>query len=118
MSLHRLIGCSAAALVGAGAMLASVAATQATMLPVSRYATPYVQHVDCAVGAHIGPLGACILGTDDKPPVVVEPRAGDAPNPQGADGCATKSVTKTDTEGNSETKTKTNCPPLKPVTPV
>jgi hypothetical protein len=111
MSLHRLIGCSAAALVGAGAMLASVAATQATMLPVSRYATPYVQHVDCAVGAHIGPLGACILGNDDNAPVVVEPRAVDAPNPQGADGCATKSVTRTDAEGNSETKTKTNCPP-------
>jgi hypothetical protein len=109
MSLHQLIGYSAATLVGAGAMLPSVAAAQATMLPVSHYATPDVQYVDCAVGAHIGPLGACILGHDDKPPVVVERRAVDAPDPQGADGCATKSVTRTDGVGNGETKTKTNC---------
>jgi len=103
MSLRQLIGCSAAALVGAGAMLASVASTRATMLPVSRYATPYVQHVDCAIGAHIGPLGGCILGTDDPRPVVVEPRDANAP------GCETKSVTKTDAAGDSETKSKSNC---------
>ena len=34
MSLRQLIGCSAAALVGAGAILASVTATQAVTLPV------------------------------------------------------------------------------------
>jgi hypothetical protein len=109
MSSRHLIGCFAAALVGAGAMLASVATTQATMLPVSRYATPYVQHVDCAIGAHIGPLGACIIGRDDSPPVVVEHRVIDAPDPQAADGCSTKSVTRTDGNGDSETHTKTNC---------
>jgi len=109
MSLHQLIGCSAAALVGAGAMLASATATQATMLPVSHYATPYVHHVDCAVGAHIGPLGACILGNDDNPPVVVEHRVVDGPAPQDADGCSTKSVTRTDGMGNTETHTKSNC---------
>lgn len=117
MSSHHVIGCSIAALVGAGALFASVAATQAMMPPVSRYATPDVQHVDCAVGAHIGPLGGCILGHDDNPPVVVERnppvvvehRVVDAPDPQRADGCTTKSVTRTDGAGDSETKTKTNC---------
>ena len=109
MSSRQLIGGFAAALVGAGAILASVGATQATMLPVSHYATPYVQHVDCAVGAHIGPLGACIIGHDDNPPVVVEHRVIDAPDPQATDGCSTKSVTRTDQNGGSETHTKTNC---------
>jgi len=109
MSSRQLIGGLTAALVGAGAMLASVAATQATMLPVSRYATPDVQPVDCAIGAHIGPLGACIIGHDDNPPVVVEHRVIDSPDPQAANGCSTKSVTRTDASGDSETRTKTNC---------
>ncbi|MGD1015264.1 MAG: hypothetical protein ABR863_02325 [Roseiarcus sp.] len=109
MSSRHFIGCFAAALVGAGATLASVGATQATMLPVSRYATPYVQHVDCAIGAHIGPLGACIIGHDDNPPVVVEHRVIDTPDPQAVDGCSTKTVTRTDGNGDSETHTKTNC---------
>ena len=109
MSLRQLIGCSAAALVGAGVILASVATTQAVTLPVSRHAISNVQHVDCAVGAHIGPLGACIIGNDDSPPVVVEHRVVGAPDPQAADGCATKSVTRTDSSGDSETHAKTNC---------
>jgi len=109
MSSHQLIGCSVAALVGVGAMLASVASTQASMIQASRHATPFVQHVDCAIGAHLGPLGACIIGHDDNPPVVVEHRVVDAPGPQGADGCATTSVTRTDGTGDTETHTKTNC---------
>jgi hypothetical protein len=109
MSLRQLIACSAAALIGAGAVLAPVATTQAAMLPVSRLATPYVQYVDCAIGAHIGPLGGCIVGHDDNPPVVVEHHVVDAPDPQAADGCSTKSVTRTDGAGNTETHTKTNC---------
>jgi hypothetical protein len=109
MSLRQLIGCSAAALVGPGALLASVATTQATMLPISRNAAPDVQLVDCAIGAHIGPLGACIIGHDDNPPVVVEHRVIDARDPQGVDGCSTKSVTRTDGSGDTETHTKTNC---------
>lgn len=108
MSLRQLIGRSAAALVGTGALLASVATSQAAMLPVSHLATPYVQYVDCAIGAHVGPLGACIIGSDDSPPVVVEHRV-DAPNSQSSDGCSTKSVTKTDGTGDTETHTKTNC---------
>ena len=103
MALHRLIGYSAAAILGVGTMFTSVIPTQATMFPLVRYAAPYVQHVDCAVGAHIGPLGGCILGTDDSRPAVVEHP--DNANP----GCETKSVTRTDASGNSETKTKTNC---------
>jgi hypothetical protein len=109
MSSRQLIGCFAAALVGAGAVFASVGATQATMLPVSHYATPDLVQVDCAIGAHIGPLGACIIGHDDNPPVVVEHRVTDSPDPQAADGCSTKSVTRTDGSGASETQTKTNC---------
>ena len=109
MSSRQLIGGFAAALVGAGAILASVGAAQATMLPVSRYASPYVQQVDCAIGAHIGPLGACIIGHDDNPPVVVEHRVVDAPDPQAVGGCSTQSVTRTDGSGDSETHTRTNC---------
>jgi hypothetical protein len=78
-------------------------------LPISHYATPSIHHVECAVGAHIGPLGGCILGNDNPPPVVVERRAADAPDARGTDGCGTKSDTRTDGAGNSETKTKTNC---------
>jgi homoserine kinase len=110
MTLRQLMGCSAAAAVGAGAMLASIATAEATMLPATNYATSYVQHVDCAVGAHVGPLGGCILGTDNpNPPVIVEHRSADVPAAPDQDGCASKSVTRTDGMGNSETKTKTNC---------
>ena len=38
-----------------------------TAVPAAQQTTPFVQHVDCAVGAHLGPLGACVLGTDDTP---------------------------------------------------
>jgi hypothetical protein len=105
MALRQFISYSAAALLGVGAMLTSAIPSQATMFPLARYAAaPYVQNVDCALGAHIGPVGGCILGTDDPCTVVVE-HPDNAPNP----GCETKSVTRTDASGNSETKTKTNC---------
>ena len=110
MFLRQLMGCSAAAIVGAGAMLGSVATAQATMLPIPLYAISSVQNVDCAVGAHIGPLGGCILGVDNAPPpVIVERRAVDVTPPVEEDGCASKSMTRTDGQGNSETRTKTNC---------
>jgi len=122
MFLRQLMGCSVAAIVGAGAILGSVATAQATMLSIPHYADSSVRHVDCAVGAHIGPLGGCILGVDNAPrpviveqrpveapaPVIVEQRAADVPSAD-ANGCASKSVTRTDGLGNSETKTKTNC---------
>jgi hypothetical protein len=102
MNLHKLVGCSAAAVVAAGAMFASIVPTQATMYHITDNTTSYIQHVDCAVGAHIGPLGGCILGTDDSHRAVDEHRDDNA-------GCGTKSVTRQDAAGNSETKTKTNC---------
>jgi hypothetical protein len=109
MTLRQLLGGSAGTIVGAGTILASIVSAQAAMLPISHYATPSIHHVECAVGAHIGPLGGCILGNDNPPPVVVERRAADAPDARGTDGCGTKSDTRTDGAGNSETKTKTNC---------
>jgi hypothetical protein len=110
MILRQLIGGSAAAIVGAGTILASVTVAQAAMLPVPHYATPSVHQIDCAVGAHLGPLGACIVGNDDnRAPAVVEHRSADVPDHHDAGGCATKSVNRTDDTGNSETKTKTNC---------
>ncbi|MGD0720151.1 MAG: hypothetical protein ABR970_03785 [Roseiarcus sp.] len=109
MSHNLFFGCSAAAIVGAGSILVSVAGAGAAMLPVQRAAPAYVQPVECAVGAHIGPLGGCILGNDDeRPPVVIERRSADVPEPQ-PDGCATKSVTTTDSAGNTVTRTKSNC---------
>jgi len=72
------------------------------MFPAAVYAPSTVEHVDCAAGFHIGPVGACILGTDDHRPDVVERRDDNG-------GCETKSVTKQDAAGNTETKTKTNC---------
>ena len=98
MLMHKLVGCSAAV----GAMFASIAPTQATMYRITQYSMPYIQHVDCAVGFHLGPLGTCVIGTDDPGPAVVERHDDNV-------GCETKSVTKQDAAGNSVTKTKTNC---------
>jgi hypothetical protein len=109
MLSRHLIGFTALALVGAGSMFATAAPL--TAVPAVQQMTPFVQHVDCAVGAHIGPLGACVLGTDDTPapapPTIVEHRSADAP--VAPDGCQTKSVTRTNGMGDSETKTKTDC---------
>ena len=109
MSILKIAGCGASAAL---ASLISIGSTQAAMAPVVHAGNPNVHNVDCAVGFHIGPAGACILGVDndrppppravvvDPPPVVVEHNDG---------GCETKSVNRTDAAGNSETKTKTNC---------
>ena len=99
MLVHKLVGCSA--VVAVGAMFASIAPTQATMYH-TQFSTPYIQHVDCAVGFHLGPVGTCVIGTDDPGPAVVERHDDNV-------GCETKSVTKQDAAGNSVTKTKTNC---------
>lgn len=110
MSNLNFVGYGAAAALGS---LLSIASAQAAMAPAIPRENPGVQSVDCAVGFHIGPAGACILGSDkdppppppravvvDPPPVVVEPNDG---------GCQTKSVNRTDAMGNSETRTKSNC---------
>jgi hypothetical protein len=95
-------------LVGAGAIFASMASAQAAMLPTSTYVINNVHRVDCAVGAHIGPLGTCIFGTPDHPddrPVVIEHPPEYAPR----DGCATKTVRETDEMGNSVSRSRTEC---------
>ena len=52
--------------LSAGVMLATVVMAQAAVAPAagSLYSTSDIQTVECAVGAHIGPLGACIGGED------------------------------------------------------
>ena len=102
MPVRKLVGRSAAAVVVVGAMFASIAPTRATMYRIPQYSTPYIQHVDCAVGFHLGPLGTCVIGGDDPGPAVVERHDDNV-------GCETKAVTKQDAAGNSVTKTKTNC---------
>jgi hypothetical protein len=107
MPILKIAGCGASAAL---ASLISIGSTQAAMAPAAHVGSPNVHYVDCAVGLHIGPAGACILGVDNDPPppraVVVDPApAVVAPN----DGCETQSVNRTDAAGNSETKTKTNC---------
>jgi hypothetical protein len=112
MSSRQFLNGSVAALVGAGAIALSLASAQAAMLPMRMVPESSVQRVDCAIGAHIGPVGGCILGNDNPPavvqeaPAVIVERPVDAPPP---DGCATKSVTTTDGMGNSQTRSKTNC---------
>jgi hypothetical protein len=105
MYVQKATGCAAAAAIAA---FMSIGSPQAAMSLTTHFVTPNVHHVDCAVGLHIGPLGTCVVGIDNPPPppdrpVVVEHRGAD-------DGCQTKSVNRTDSEGNSETKTMTNCP--------
>jgi hypothetical protein len=53
-----------AAFAAAGAMLLAAATAQAAIFPASpgAHLGPNVQLTWCAVGAHIGPLGACIGG--------------------------------------------------------
>ena len=105
MPILKIAGCGASAAL---ASLISIGSTQAAMAPAVNAGGPNVHYVDCAVGLHIGPAGACILGGDnDAPPpppraVVVAPAPNDG-------GCVTQSVNRTDAEGNSETKTRSNC---------
>jgi hypothetical protein len=105
MPILKIAGCGASAAL---ASLISIGATQAAMAPAFNPGSPNVHYVDCAVGFHIGPAGACIIGVDNDPPpppphaVVVNPPPNDG-------GCETQSVNRTDAAGNSETKTKTNC---------
>jgi hypothetical protein len=110
MSILKIVGFGASAAL---ASLISVGSTQAAMAPAVNAGKPNVHDVGCAIGFHVGPAGACILGGDNDPPppppraVVVEPPPVVVEHNDG--GCETKSVNRTDAEGNSETKTKTNC---------
>jgi hypothetical protein len=62
MLTRKLRGGSLAALIAAGAMLLSATISQAAMAPApgASYAGSDIQLAFCAVGAHIGPVGACI----------------------------------------------------------
>jgi hypothetical protein len=104
MVVQKIAACGAAAAIAA---FLSAGSAQAAMSPVVHYGVPQVQLADCAVGFHVGPLGTCVIGTDEPrdapPPPVVEHRSVDE------GGCETRSVNRTDSEGNSETRTKTNC---------
>jgi hypothetical protein len=96
----KLTGCAAAAAIAA---LLSVGPSQAAMTPTTNYGDPPpVHHVDCAVGFHIGPAGACVLGTEERHDDLIEHRSVD-------EGCQTKTVHKENGMGDSETRTKTNC---------
>jgi hypothetical protein len=104
----------------------TLAVTLASAIPANAgtFAIPLksslpIQTVACAVGAHIGPLGACVIGAEDRPPVVIEHRSADVPPPpdgtttksvtHDADGCTTKTIEKSDDMGNSAAKSKSNC---------
>lgn len=98
--------------------LGTAVASAGTVHPVSQHSSSYIQTVDCAVGAHIGPAGVCIIGSDPPPVVVAQPAQPVvvAPAPVAPDavaappvGCASKSVTATDGSGASETRTQTQC---------
>ena len=112
----KFTSCAAAAAI---ASVLSITSTHAAMSPSAPYGAPIIQHVDCAVGFHIGPAGACIVGVDNAPPppatVIVDPPPAVAPAPPVVErravdeGCETRSVTQTDAAGNSETHRVTNC---------
>jgi hypothetical protein len=105
MFVSKSMNGALAAMFGAGIFCASVASGQAAMAPMAPHAAPNVQKVDCAVGMRLGPLGGCVLGTDDDHrDKVIEHRSADD-----RDGCTTKTIKKTDDMGNSETRSKTNC---------
>jgi hypothetical protein len=116
MLSYKLMGGSLAAIVGAGAMLASVTTSQAAMLHVPHHAAGQVHNIDCLLGAHVGPLGGCIGDDNDRHDPAIERRAADAPGAtkektitHDENGCSTKTVKETDGMGNSEARSKTNC---------
>jgi hypothetical protein len=100
MNMHWITSSVAAVTI---ATFMSAAPAHAAMTPRMHTGTSILQHVDCAVGFHIGPAGACILGAEEEHhDVVIEKRGAD-------EGCSTKTVKKTNGEGDSVTKTTSNC---------
>jgi hypothetical protein len=99
MLIRTLTSCAASATLTA---LLALTPAQAAMAPVSHFDSPLVQMADCAAGFHIGPIGTCIIGTEEEghDRVVEHPTDG---------GCQTKSVQRSDAMGNTETRTKTDC---------
>jgi hypothetical protein len=63
MLSREFLGGSLASLLVAGAMLLAPASANAmSPAPIGAYAASDVQNVGCLLGAHIGPLGACVGG--------------------------------------------------------
>lgn len=103
MFAQKIAGCAAAAIV---ASLVPMGASQAAMRPAVYFQATNVQHVDCAVGFHIGPAGACIIGVEEPR---TETRVIERREVERRDDCATRTVKKTNGEGDSVTKTTTKC---------
>jgi hypothetical protein len=99
MLVRTIMGSAATA---AFVALLSLTPAQAAMSPSVQFDRPSVQRVDCAVGFHIGPAGGCIIGTEEHHDTVIEKRGA-------SDDCATKTVKRTNGEGDSVTKSTTNC---------
>jgi len=63
MASRHLLRCLVGALAAAALLSATSLANAAIAPPAPKqFANPEVQSVWCALGAHIGPLGACIGG--------------------------------------------------------
>jgi hypothetical protein len=92
------------AAIAAFAALLAAGPSQAAMAPLSHFGDTNIQRTDCAVGFHLGPAGACIIGTPDPAPRVIEERRATHD-----EGCETRSVRRSDDMGNTETRTRTNC---------
>lgn len=100
MNMHWITSSAAAVTI---ATFMSAAPAQAAMTPRVHTGASILQHVDCAVGFHIGPAGACIIGAEEEHrDVVIEKRGAD-------EDCSTKTVKKTNGEGDSMTRTTSNC---------
>ena len=100
MNMHSIVTVAASTVL---LTVFSAGTSQASMSPNFPHASANSQMVDCAAGFHIGPLGACLGASDEeRHDTVIEKRAVE-------DGCQTKSVRRSDDQGNSETRTSTNC---------
>lgn len=97
--VRTLMSCAAAAAL---AGFLSTGPSQAAMSPAVQYGNPTIQQVDCAVGMHIGPTGACVVGVEEHHDKIIEHRSSD-------EDCKTKSVTKQNEMGDTKTKTMTKC---------
>ncbi|MGD0722764.1 MAG: hypothetical protein ABR970_17145 [Roseiarcus sp.] len=64
MNIRKLTSFCAAAAMGVGLVVSASASVEAAMAPAPAvsYSNPQVQLADCLLGAHLGPLGACVGG--------------------------------------------------------
>lgn len=99
MSALRLMGCATAATI---ASLITFGSASAAMAPVVQNDAPDVSSLIALWECNLGPAGVCVIGTDEpRHDTVIERRSVD-------EGCRTKSVTRENGMGDTETRTKTN----------